>query len=253
VLFLLVLFLLFLPSCNSKGEKLVPPEQLTAPYDSSHGEVLWAVAPLKNESGTSISDPLAVADKVAAAAAQVHGVRALPLNRTIAAMRALGLAELRDPGDAKRLAEAMGVDGLILGSVTAYDPYDPPTLGLALALYARPGAMTLNAPAGLDVSKLRYQPTDYRYFPRSNYDDSPAAVVSEYLDAKNHAVLMDVRRYATGRSDPNSALSWHRYLASMDMYTEFAAWHTVQRLLENEWIRLAQPRPPAPPEGMQKP
>jgi hypothetical protein len=238
----LALLLGLLTGCTGGGDRLVAPETLTAPYDTSRGEVLWAVLPLRNESGTSVADALQISDKVASAVAQVRGVRALPLNRTIAAMRALGMKEVRDPSDVRRLAEAMGADGVIAGSVTAYDPYNPPTIGLSLALYSRPGAMDARgASTALDVSQLRYQPTDYRAFPRSGYADAPVAVVSEHLDAKNHAVLMDVRRYAGGRSDPRSALGWERYLASMDLYTEFAAWRTVERVLEHEWIRLARP------------
>ena len=37
-----------------------------------------------------------------------------------------------------------------------------------------------------------------------------------------------------------SALAWRRYLASMDLYSEFAAWHTVGHLIDHEWIRLAR-------------
>jgi hypothetical protein len=224
-----------LPGC-AKKDKLVVPVTLLAPYDTSRGDVLWAVVPLRNESGTSIVDTSEVSDKVVAAAAQVRGVRTLPLNRTIATMRALGMTELASPADARRLATEMGVDGLVLGSVTAWDPYDPPTLGLALALYLRPGS--LEARSGLDVRALRYQPTDYQYFPRSAFTDAPSSVISEHLDGKNHQVQMDLRRYATGRHDPATALGWRRYLASMDLFSEFASWHAVERLLEHEAIRL---------------
>jgi hypothetical protein len=166
----------------------------------------------------------------------------LPLNRTIATMRALKMTELTSPADAKRLASEMGVDGLIVGSITAWDPYDPPKLGLALALYIRPGAMDHRGPDTIDTRKLEYQPTDYHYFPRSSFDSAPASVISEYLDGKNHQVLMDVKAYAAGRHDPDSALAWRRYLASMDLYSEFAAWHSVGRLIDHEWIRLARPQ-----------
>jgi hypothetical protein len=93
---------------------------------------------------------------------------------------------------------------------------------------------------GLDVRALRYQPTDYQYFPRSAFSDAPASVVSEFLDGKNHQVQMDLQRYARGRHDPASALGWRRYLASMDLFSEFGAWHAVERLLAHESIRLAR-------------
>ena len=221
-------------------EKLVAPSTLVAPYDTGTGEVLWAVVPLRNESGTSVVDSLAVSDKVVAAAAQVQGIRTLPLNRTLAAMRALKIAELQHPSDAKRLAAELGVDGLIVGSITAWDPYDPPQIGLALALYSRPGAMDRRGPQQLDPKRLQYQPTDYQYFPRSSFDTAPASVVSEFLDGKNHQVLMDVKSYAQGRHDPTGALGYKRYLASMDLYNEFASWHVMSQLISHEWLRLSQ-------------
>jgi hypothetical protein len=183
----------------------------------------------------------AVSDKVVAAAAQVRGVRCLPLNRTIGAMRSLDMQELASPADAERLAKALGADGLIVGSITAYDPYNPPKLGLALALYSRPGLIkTANGNGGVDSRQLTFQPTDYRYFPRSAHQQAPASVVSEFLDGKNHQVLMDVQAYAEGRHDDRTALGWRRYTASMDLFSEFGAWHCVNRLLEHEWIRTAR-------------
>lgn len=224
-------------------DQLVAPKPVLAPYNTARGDVLWAIVPLRNESGTSLIDVLEVSDQVAAAAAQVKGIRVVPVNRTIAAMRALKMSELTSPMEAKRLASELGADGLLVGSITAWDPYRP-TVGLALALYARDGALSQLSGDAVDVERLRFAPTDYQYFPRSAFADAPASVVSEYLDGKNHQVLMDVQQYATGRHDPNTALGWRRYTASMPLFTEFAAWHTVGRLIEHEWIRLARvPRP----------
>jgi hypothetical protein len=235
--------MLAIGGCRAKPT-LVAPVELTSPYDASRGEVLWAVVPLRNESGTTHVDQFLVSDKVVAAASRVKGVRALPLNRTIATMRALQMTQLATPADAKRLATEMGVDGLIVGSITAYDPYDPPTIGLALALYARPGAMDFRRADPIDIRDLQVRPTDYQYFPRSTFTEAPASVVSELLDAKNHQVLLDVQKYATGRHDPRGPYGWKRYLASMDLFTEFAAWHAVSRLLDHEWARLAKATAP---------
>src|SRR5690606_23420337 len=161
------------------------------------------------------------------------------------------------PEDARKLAEAMGADGLILGSITAYDPYTP-TVGLSLALYVRPGVLDeQRGQAALDARALTWQPTDYAYFPSSGYADAPAAAVATHLDGKSHGVQMAVRDYAEGRSEPGSALGWRRYLASAPLFVEFAAWHTVGRLLDGEWLRLATegrsrarpPTSPKPPES----
>lgn len=233
--------LLTITACTKHEQVLQPPQTLMSPYDASHGDALWAVVPLRNESGTTILDPYVVSDKIVAAASQVRGVRCLPLNRTIAAMRALDLQDLARPEEAEALAKALGADALLVGSITAYDPYNPPKLGLALALYTRPGFKGRpTTSTEVDPRKLTYQPTDYTYFPRSAYADAPASVVSEFLDGKNHQVLMDIKAYAAGRHDDRTALGWRRFLASMDLFCEFGAWHGVNRLLQHEWIRMAR-------------
>lgn len=230
--------LLALSGCTPQ-DKLIQPSALIAPYDASHGEPLWAVVPLRNESGTSAADAWEISDKVVAAASQVKGLRTVPLNRTLAAMRSLNMTELASPADARLLAQEMGVDGLIVGSITAYDPYNPPKLGLALALYARSGSLGQIGQQAIDPKSLRYQPTDYQYFPRTTYTDAPTAVISDYLDGKNQAVQTDLRAYAKGRHDPAAALAWRRYLSSMDLYSEFAAWQAVGHLIDHEWLRLS--------------
>jgi hypothetical protein len=237
-----------LAACASTNkDNLVAPKQIVSPYDTSRGEVLWAIVPLRNETGTTLVDPLDVSDKVMAAAAQIQGVRAIPVNRTIAAMRNIRMTDLATPADARRLASELGADALVVGSITAWDPYRP-TFGLSLALYIRPGGLTQMGSAAIDVSKLRFAPTDYQYFPRSGQTEAPSSVVSEYLDGQNHQVLMDVKQYAQGRHEPVSALGWRRYTASMPLFTEFGAWEAVSQLIDHEWIRLAKVHP-APKGG----
>ena len=232
-----LLSLLALCGCDSapKDRPLAPPNVLVAPYDTSRGEVLWAVAPLRNESGTTQVDPLAMTDKVILAVEEVRGIRCLPLNRVIEAMRALEIPIVRSPEDARRLSAALGADGVIVGSVTAYDPYNPPKVGLALALFSRSVSPGSDRP--LDTRALSSSPTD----PTSSGSWSgsrPDTVVSELLDGANHQVLMDVRAYAQGRHDDRSALGWEVYLASMDRYSQFAAHRAVDRLIQSEWLRL---------------
>ncbi|MBC7835968.1 MAG: hypothetical protein H7Y88_12845 [Phycisphaerales bacterium] len=246
------------PGCSGKRE-LVQPEGLVSPYDATSGEVLWAVAPLANESGTSSVDVLAVGDALVAKITEAQGLGAVPMNRTLAAMRALGMGWVRSPGDAKRLADALGVDGLVLGSITSYDPYNPPKLGVTLALYAREGAMGTKQTERTDPRGLSGAYADEGRS-RSEFAERPASVINESLDGANQGVQMLVERYATGRHDSETALGWQRYLASMDLYTEFVAHLAVARLMQAERDRLgggaqagmAQETPPEPDERAKK-
>jgi hypothetical protein len=227
-------------ACASRTDELHPPTTVRAPYDTSRGEVLWAIAPLRNESGTTAVDPLAFADKLANAVGQVRGLRVIPVNRTLEVMRALNLAEISSHTQALQIATELGADAILVGSVTAYDPYNPPQIGVSLALVARPGHLTNASDASVPHSDIRYRSSEYIAFPRSQHKSSPISSFSSFLDAKNHQVQADLRTYAIGRDEGQSALGWRRYMASMDLYTEFAAWHSVCTLLEREWIRIAR-------------
>jgi hypothetical protein len=232
--------MLCLGGCSS-NETLTPPKVTMAPYAAAGSEPVVAVVPLRNESGTSLVDPEDVSDAVVAALQEVRGIRALPLNRTMLAMRALKMTSVDDPAQLRELAREMGVQGVVVGTITAWDPYDPPTLGISLALYdhglsddARNGIM-------LDARRLAAQPTDYTYFSQNLYPDTrPASAVSEHYDAANHQVLMDVQSYATGRHNEHTALGWKRYTASMDLYTKFATSQAVARLMDAEWLRMTR-------------
>ncbi len=223
-------------------DRLDIPGLIVAPYDTSQGDVLWAVIPPANESGVSSVRADEIGDQIVAAVQGIRGVRCLPINRTLQAMRALGINQITSTNEAIALANALGVDAIIAGSITAYDPYDPPTLGLALALYSRPGAMKQGPKTDLDHRALTMAYTDFGKFDGSRFAGDPVNSVSQHLDARDHAVLMDLKRYAQGRSDPNSAMRWRIYTASMDLYTQFVAHHTVGRLIDEEWLRYARIR-----------
>ncbi len=235
-----------LTGCESNREVLTPPEVLVAPYDLAQGEALWAVAPLRNESGVSLVDPLMISDALVSHVEQTRGLTAVPLNRTLAAMTALQIPEIRTPDDVRQLADALGVDGLIVGTITSYDPYNPPKLGLTLALYARPRPERTNVDADIDdPMELRRAYTDPDLAGGggggTRFRNKPASVASAQLDAASHEVQMQVKRFAEGRHDPRGPLGWKRYLASMELYTDFAAYSMVRRLLLEERLRLAQP------------
>lgn len=231
-------------------DRLTAPTAIVAPYDTSDGDVVWAILPPRNESGTSIVRPDLVGDELVAAVQQVRGVRCLPMNRSIQVAESLGMTDgPKDSADAIRLADALGVDAVVAASITAYDPYDPPIFGIALALYTKPGAMAKASKTSLDPVALSMAFTDFGRFDGVRFGGDPVTTISEHLDARDHAVQMAVHRYAEGRSDPNSAMRWRVYMASMELYTRFAAFHAVGRLIDEEWLRLAREsgeRPRAP-------
>src|SRR5690606_36474864 len=91
----------------------------------------WAVAPVFELSGQRV-DPVLEADTVYGQLQQVAGLSVLPVNRVIQVYEALRITELSSEGQAAAVCEALGADALLVTTVTAYDPYDPPKLGAAM-------------------------------------------------------------------------------------------------------------------------
>jgi hypothetical protein len=211
------------------------PSVLYSPYPTQR-EVVWAVAPLRNESGVGLIDELALTDTIVNEAQQVRGLSVLPVNRTLAGMRALNLGAVRSQGEALALCRAIGADAIVVGTVHAWHPYDPPTIGLSLALFGVSVHMDAGAERILDPVALRGAPTD------RPLDDPPPAQplssLSHVLDAASNDTRDLVRRYAEGRHDPDSALGWRRYTASMALYAKFACHEMTRRLLDLERRRL---------------
>ncbi|MFT3686131.1 MAG: hypothetical protein QM783_14625 [Phycisphaerales bacterium] len=236
---LFVIAAAFLTGCaGSPPPELTAPEVLVSPYQALGTQPLWAVAPLRNESGTNVTESMAVADELVARINEARGMAAIPMNRVIGTMRAIGMAEVNTPSDARALATALGVDGIVVGSITSWDPYDPPRIGLTLGLFA-----PSRTNATLDARELTGSATERT---PTRYDERPLSVVVNHFDARNHEVLMSVQRYAAGRTDYRAPLGWRSYTANMDQYVQFVAYQTLSQLLDAERLRLARATPATP-------
>jgi len=225
-----------------KKPRFVTPSTLESPYGPERTVTVWAVAPMRNESGTSAVDPLRVSDALVAQLQQVRGVQVLSLNRTISAMRSIGLVSIESQADATKLAKELGVDAIVVGTITAYDPYSPLQLGLALALLAPGGSPivgTMDRVNTIDPYALEAVGSDFGLPAGGGANAGPLSVVALHYDGANHNVQQAAQRYAQGRSEKVSAMGWEQYLASMRMFTKFACYDATARLLFQEQRRLA--------------
>ena len=219
------LVLALLASCNQKY-KLTQPNRLQAPYPDT---VLWAIAPLVNESGTSAVNTVRISDALTEELQQVQGINTVPVTRTLAVMQKLRMRAVTSPKDAKTLMDTLGVSGLIVGNVTAWDPYTPPTLGLALQLFIPDDRSS--SPRTDDLSDQSN--TTSRAGPIA------AAQAAGIFDASDHTTLELLALFANGRTHPSTAYGDDIYLMKMDLYTKFVAHQLLAELLRNEQKRLA--------------
>lgn len=94
-----------------------------------------AVAPFFNQSDEATVDGRRFAMAYYAELQAVPGFEVVPLGVVEEAIIA-GAIDLSNPGEARRLARVLGVDAVVIGSVTDYTPYYPPRCGLRVEWYA---------------------------------------------------------------------------------------------------------------------
>lgn len=236
----LLLALCFSGAGGGCGPRLQAPEVLV---DLVRPGRVWAVAPFANESGVSTVDTERVADLFTQQLQQVLGVDTVPVNRVIFAMRDLGMPGISSAAEARRLLYALEVDVIVVGTVTAYDPYPPPTLGAAVQAFTRHGSVPV---AGVgDLRDLVRAPSGDDETAMGQVDAPPASAQAAGLyDASNHQTLAWLRAFAKGRSEPGSPFGPDIYLVSMELYTQFVSYRLIHDLLAWEQVRqqpLAHP------------
>lgn len=231
--------LALLPGCGPRPQE----QHLIAPYGQRQ---VWAVVPLRNESASQYADGFRIADELAVVFEKVQGIDVLPVNRVIQAMDSLELDAVRSREDAIKLREVLGVDGLVVGSVTSYDPYDPMRMGLALDLYAAPGN---SEDSSLDIRGLSWAPTsdaagiDRRTLYRN---DQPVTTVSGVFSAASPAVRELLQDFAYGRgTSGNHRHDLRLHTLDMNLYTQFVSHEMGSQLMWAEWQRFVRnhPRP----------
>ncbi|MCH2149018.1 MAG: hypothetical protein MK095_06245 [Phycisphaerales bacterium] len=231
LLLVLTTMLVGLPSCTARpgSSSLQQAMQLRAPTGAP---ALWAVAPLANESGTTAVDRVHITDLLTEQLQQVQGINTVPVNRVLLAMQTLRIRSIATAEQASRIMDVLGIDGLVVGTITSWDPYQPPKLGLAVQLFT-----AMDAPAHVipDPQSMRTATTETPQQP------APARAMAQAAgiwDASNHHTLATLQSYAQGRTRLNSAYGPDLHLVDMDLYTQFVAYQLVKKLLRDEQNRL---------------
>jgi hypothetical protein len=214
-------------------------ETLRGPYDRRQ---VFAVAPLRNESGSLYADGLKMADRISEQLTLTANIDTVPVNRVLAAMQTLGLPSVNNKEQALRLRSALGVDGLVVGTLTAYDPYDPPTIGLNIELYLDPR----HTSAAFDVRRMSRAASDRGWrFEGYTSSDQPVSALSLLYNAADPAVQDRLEVFATERGTDRGATATDARLfrISTDLYRGFVAYEVCRRLMQAETARLAPPPP----------
>lgn len=247
---ILLLAALALPGCGvlfNTDHKAPPPPieySIQSPYSRMH---TLAIAPAINLSGSRDFDPLVVSDLLFAEMQQVQNLNVLPLNKTLLAMQRLGIRAIDDVKSAQALADYLGADGLVVPAVTAYDPYNPPVVGMILQLYTPAAQPAGAAGAPLKSQSLRSNPDTVIFaadlpntgqMPDPRPQRQPASQVAAVFNGSNQSVLKEIQAFAAGRAPYDSALQERRFLMDADWYMRFVCHAMTRRLMDVERERV---------------
>ena len=203
------------------AERAVPYGHESISYAPRYGPRSIAVAPCVNLSGQSQPDPLLQADLVFQELQQVRGLTAVPVNRVVQVMSGLGLRSIDSTEQAWAICDALGVDSLLLPTITAFDPYDPPKFGGSVQIFVR---KSTNRGGEIDPRQLSRRATGGEVQPGDRNADFIQA--AEMFDAAAGSTRDRVDNYASGRIDPAGALGAKEFYLNMDRYAAFA-WHAL--------------------------
>jgi len=214
--------------CSGRSERVV--------YSNPYGvPTRLAVTPFRNLSGSSDLDVVAATDEFYSELQAVDGLEVIPVNRVLATLNDLGWDNVQKPEDVLILADALAVDGVIVGSITRYDPYPPPQVGMVLQLYLRnqrqsDEAVTYVNPGDIARAGKSFELNRARMI-------QPAASVVRIFDAREQDVAQRVKEFAKHREVSDSPYNWKKYTTQRN-YLKFVSYEMIGELLEGERQRL---------------
>ena len=223
--------LFFVASCTRPEPQWNSESTITL---TTHKAQVWAIAPAINLSGQRGPDPLLQADLLFQQLQQVQGLTVVPVDRVAPVYVRLKIDRVQSQEQAALVCDLLGCDGLIVPTITAYDPYDPPKVGAALQLFTKPSSYS--RPSSVDPRDLarRAQPEDLKSLPQSN-DFVQVVGMFDAANGTTHQQLLD---YAYGRYNPKSPLRAKEYEVSMDRYCGFVYRKLIEALLDHMYQRV---------------
>jgi hypothetical protein len=214
---------------------------LKSPYerDGLRLNKTFAVLPAINQTGEDViaREDYDVQSVFVGQLQQVRGLHVLPMARVRAYLANKGTMMVRTPQEAAQMARELDVDGIVAVAFTRFDPYEPPIVGMTVALFRRP----LRAgPEMIDPVSLSRQPTLVTHEPRQT--ELVNQQVFEF-DARSAEVMERVRAFAERRAGPTeSPWGWRRYVVSAAEYLRFCSYEAIRTLLRAEKAALAASR-----------
>jgi hypothetical protein len=156
-----------------------------------------AIAPFINQSDEKTVDGLQFANAYFTELQSLQGFEVVPPTLVEAAMRQSGIS-LNGPDDARRLAQLLDVDVVVVGVVTEFTPYYPPRCGMKVSWYAaNPNFHPIPAGYGLP-----WGTSDEEFIPESLVYEAEFALAREQLKTETPAYGQEPEELPSAPSVP---------------------------------------------------
>ncbi len=200
-------------ACKAAGKEAVESR------DAVHGPRTVAVLPFAKEEGVHGADVDGFADIFASEWIKVAGTRVV---------RPRDMA--RGLEDALRLARGVKADAFVTVSVTGYDPYEPPRIGLSIQ-YFRVDARPMGDP---EIDRL-VQSASWRRGPLPMGRDHAGHWITSFdrvFDAHDGAVRERLAAYARAQEGRDTGFDREReFLAVQSRYMQFVSNQVILEIL----------------------
>ena len=196
-----------------------------------------AVVPFKNLSGSQAVNSIAATDEFVTELQQIQGLTVLPVNRVLAKLSDLGLGSAETPTDALTLADALGVDAIIVGAINRYEPYQPPLVAMAVEIYSRERILDQQASDRLHINPadLARAPKPFELDLRKSF--APQTAIIRVFDASNIETIERIKDYAEKHNEEKTPYEWKIHLTQR-RYLRFVSHEIIGELLALERDRV---------------
>ena len=204
-------------------------------FGGTFGPMTIAVAPAVNLSGSSDFDPARFADLMASELGHAAGIRVIPVSRVLGVLATQGVDSVGSKTHALELVTLLGADAILVFSVSEYDPYEPPSIGITAQLYGvGPG------PGGGRLDPIEFsRQTTLSATHRGPGLRGLLAQTQRVFDASHDAVVSEIRKFASLREGDASPYGWRKYMVSQQAFIRFCCHATISALLQeqkNHWV-----------------
>jgi len=218
--------------CDAFSSLLQPREYVARAFPDAPIKTV-AVAPFVNLSPEENVDTLALSDIFFREFQSFQGLILVPP----AKVQAQILSSTYDlPGDGRKLAAQMGVDAVVFGVITSYEPYATQHVGIAMLMYtARDFGLTPYGPEAILMLQQSGRPMMFAE------GAQPAVIVSARMfDSSDRATVQRIKKFARGFSEDENPLGYRAFVTMPDRFMQFVSHEMVKELAAAVEDRFAE-------------